>query len=129
MNNSASDDPFMTLGLPRIASEEQIRSRYLELVKQFPPEREPQKFREIRAAYEAVRDPLLIAERLLEPPDDDEAPQWEDAIEEQKEVPPKMTPAFLLSLGNRDERYRAPSEAKAQHITARDSDAAVDQSP
>lgn len=93
-------EPFMVLGLAREASEEVIRSRYLELVKQFPPERNPDKFRAIRAAFEAVKDPLANARQLLVPPSE-EAPPWSDAIEAQKQNPPRLTPALILSLGNR----------------------------
>jgi hypothetical protein len=93
-------DPFEILGLSRDAGEAEVRTRYLELVKQFPPEREPEKFREIRAAYEAAKDPLSIAERLVMPPGED-VPQWSAALEAQKRNPPRMSPAFLLSLGNR----------------------------
>ncbi|MGH7201626.1 MAG: J domain-containing protein [Planctomycetaceae bacterium] len=105
MNSADSVDPFTVLGVPQDAGEAEIRARYLELVKQFPPERDPDKFREVRAAFEAAKDPLVIAGRLIEPPDA-EAPQWSDAIEAQKRNPPRWTPAFLLSLGN-----RAPNES------------------
>lgn len=111
MNSTTSSDPFSILGVPRDASEETIRARYLELVKEFPPDRAPEKFREIRAAFEAAKDPLLIARRLIEPPDED-PPRWEDAIEAHRQVPPRMTTAFLLSLGNRDPKAPAPSAAK-----------------
>ena len=104
MNSSSSADPFTTLGVPREAGEAEIRARYLELVKQFPPERYPDKFREVRAAFEAAKDPLLIVRRLIEPPGD-EAPEWLAAIEEQKQIPPALTPSFLLSLGNRDQKH------------------------
>jgi curved DNA-binding protein CbpA len=49
-------DPYKVLELPQNADEETIRRRYLELVKRFPPERDPKKFAEVRAAYEALRD-------------------------------------------------------------------------
>lgn len=102
MNTPESSDPFSVLGLPCEAGEGEIRARYLELVKQFPPDRAPDKFREIRAAFEAAKDPLMIARRLIEAPDPEaDAPSWEAAIEAQKQIPPRMTPAFLLSLGNR----------------------------
>lgn len=103
MTTSTSDDPFLILGLPREANETEIRARYLELVKQFPPDQAPDKFREIRAAFEAAKDPLVIARRLTDPPDPDQEPlSWEAAIENQKQIPPKFTVGFLLSLGNRD---------------------------
>jgi curved DNA-binding protein CbpA len=110
MNSSTPGDPFAVLGLPLQASEAEIRARYLELVKQYPPERDPDKFREVQAAFEAAKDPLLIAERLLEFPDT-EAPPWLDAIEVQKQNPPKLTPELLVSLGNRDQSAAEQSNA------------------
>ena len=53
-----STDPFETLGLPRHADEAETRRRYLELVREFPPDRAPERFAEIRAAYDQVRDPV-----------------------------------------------------------------------
>ena len=49
-------DPYAVLGLPGDSDDETIRRRYLELVRQYPPEHQPQKFAAIRAAYEALRD-------------------------------------------------------------------------
>src|SRR4051794_18957685 len=100
MPDPTSADPFAILGVPPDAGEAEVRARYLELVKQFPPEREPEKFREVRAAYEAAKDPLSIARRLTEPPGD-EAPEWSGVLEAQKRNPPRLSLAFLLSLGNR----------------------------
>lgn len=114
MNPPATADPFLVLGLPQDAGEVEVRSRYLELVKQFPPDREPQKFREIRAAFEACKDPLAIARRLIRPPDD-VVPQWSPAIESQKRNPPRLSVSLLLSLGNRspnDVRGAAKSHAE-----------------
>ncbi len=50
------DDPFAVLGLASDSDDEQIRQRYLELVRQFSPERHPEKFATIRAAYESLKD-------------------------------------------------------------------------
>ncbi len=100
MDAIASSDPFQILGLSPDASEAEVRARYLELVKQFSPDRNPEKFREIRAAYEGARDPLAVAKRLVKPPDD-VVPQWSDAIKAQAANPPRMSAAFVLSLGNR----------------------------
>ena len=109
MNTSANLDPFQVLGVPQDASEEAVRARYLELVKQFPPDREPDKFREVRAAYEATKDALSMAPRLASPPSE-LPPEWSETLQIQKKNPPKMSAAFLLSLGNRsDGTAPAPS--------------------
>ncbi len=51
------NDPYETLGLTPDAGESEIRRRYLELVREFPPDRAPERFADIHAAYEALRDP------------------------------------------------------------------------
>jgi curved DNA-binding protein CbpA len=60
-------DPYETLGLSRAAGDAEIRRRYLELVRQFPPEREAERFAAIRQAYDQLRDPVLrLRARLFE---------------------------------------------------------------
>lgn len=60
-------DPYELLGLTPEADDDTIRRRYLELVKQFPPERYPEKFAAIRSAYEVVRDlDTRLRHRLFE---------------------------------------------------------------
>ena len=49
-------DAHAVLGLPADSDDEAIRRRYLELVRQYPPEHHPQKFAEVRAAYERLKD-------------------------------------------------------------------------
>jgi hypothetical protein len=48
-------DPFAVLDVAEDADDETIQRRYLALVRQHPPEREPERFGEIRAAFEAVQ--------------------------------------------------------------------------
>jgi curved DNA-binding protein CbpA len=55
-------DPYVVLGLARTATAAEIKQAYFTLVRTYPPEREPQMFKRIRAAYEQVRD----AEHRLE---------------------------------------------------------------
>ena len=64
-------DPYGVLGLDRHASEAEIKRAYFQLVRQFSPERAPETFREIRTAYEQLRDPENRARLglfLLQPP-------------------------------------------------------------
>ncbi len=42
-----------------------IRTSYLELVREFPPERAPDRFAEVRAAYDQLRDPVKNLEGRL----------------------------------------------------------------
>ena len=48
--------PYLVLGLSPGASETEIRRRYLELVRENPPERGGERFERIAAAYEALKD-------------------------------------------------------------------------
>ncbi|HUY88013.1 MAG TPA: J domain-containing protein [Pirellulales bacterium] len=50
-------DPYEVLGLARGADEAEIRARYLQLVRAFPPDRAPERFAEVRAAFDELRDP------------------------------------------------------------------------
>jgi curved DNA-binding protein CbpA len=49
-------DPFTVLGVADDAGDAEIRRRYLMLLREFPPDREPERFQEFRAAYEALSD-------------------------------------------------------------------------
>lgn len=49
-------DPYTVLGLPADSDDQTIRRRYLELVRQFPPERNADKFTAVHQAYECLRD-------------------------------------------------------------------------
>jgi DnaJ-class molecular chaperone len=59
-------DPFTVLGVDETAGDAEIRRRYLALVRDFPPDRAPDRFREYRAAYEALGDERKrLASQLL----------------------------------------------------------------
>jgi DnaJ-class molecular chaperone len=49
-------DPFTVLGVDESAGDAEIRARYLALVRDFPPDRAPDRFQQYRAAYEALSD-------------------------------------------------------------------------
>ena len=55
-------DPYAVLGLPCTATAAEIKQAYFALVRAHPPEREPDTFKRIRAAYERLRDPERRAE-------------------------------------------------------------------
>ncbi len=64
-------DPYATLGVPRGSDDGEIKKAYFRLVREFPPEREPEKFQQIRAAYERVKTAEARRETdlfLLQPP-------------------------------------------------------------
>jgi len=63
-------DPYAVLGVTRAATPDAIKAAYFARVRAHPPEREPEAFKQIRAAYERLRDPERRAETdllLLEP--------------------------------------------------------------
>jgi curved DNA-binding protein CbpA len=49
-------DPYTVLGIPPDSDDDAIRRRYLQLVREFTPEHDPEKFAAIRQAYEHLRD-------------------------------------------------------------------------
>jgi DnaJ-class molecular chaperone len=51
-------NPYSVLDLEPGADEATIRKRYLQLVRQYPPETSPEKAAQIRAAYDRLRDPI-----------------------------------------------------------------------
>jgi curved DNA-binding protein CbpA len=64
-------DPYAVLGLERTDDEAEIKRAYFRLVREYPPEREPEKFQEIRAAYERIRSAEARSQTdlfLLQPP-------------------------------------------------------------
>jgi curved DNA-binding protein CbpA len=69
--NLASADPYAVLGLVRGAPLHEIRRAYFELVREYPPEEQPEAFKTIRAAYERLRQADVKAETdlfLFQPP-------------------------------------------------------------
>jgi curved DNA-binding protein CbpA len=74
-------DPYAVLGLSRNADQTEVRTAYFALVRQHPPEQDPETFKRIRAAYDKLRTAQRRAETdlfMLQPP-----PPWK---------PPKRQP-------------------------------------
>ena len=107
--SSADNDPLQVLGLPPGASEQDIRRRYLELVRESPPERDAVRFREIHAAYQAANDPMERAEKLLRTLPTHARP-WEEIIAEHRNRRPRLDVDTLLSLGNRSSDASSTSD-------------------
>ncbi len=92
-------DAYQVLSVSPDATEEQIRQRYLALVREFPPEQEPKRFAEIRQAYDQLRDPVVSLERRLF---DLTAVDTFDtllAAERQRQRARRLPTPVLLSLG------------------------------
>ena len=58
----ANENPYAVLGLNRTATLDEIKQAYFNQVRQHPPEREPDAFKRIRAAY----DQLKTSEKRIE---------------------------------------------------------------
>jgi curved DNA-binding protein CbpA len=66
-----SSDPYAVLGLTRRAVPREIKRAYFELVREYSPEKDPEAFKLIRAAYEKLRKPEVREETdlfLFQPP-------------------------------------------------------------
>lgn len=50
------NSPYLTLGVSEQATDADIKTAYLQRVKDNPPERDPLKFRQIQQAYELIKD-------------------------------------------------------------------------
>ena len=55
-------DPYKILDVPRDATVGEIKKAYFRLIKHHTPEKEPEKFKEIRAAYEKLRTDIVRTE-------------------------------------------------------------------
>ena len=47
-------DPYRQLGVPETADDDTIRAAYLAAIRACPPERDRQRFEQVRAAFEAI---------------------------------------------------------------------------
>ena len=67
--NEPYSNPYEVLGIPRTATAAALKQAYFALVRAHPPERDPVMFKQVRAAYERLRDPATRADtdmQLLE---------------------------------------------------------------
>ena len=56
---------YLALVLPPSASQDEIRRRYLELIRAYPPSREPEYSQRIIAAYDALKDERTRVETAI----------------------------------------------------------------
>jgi curved DNA-binding protein CbpA len=74
-------NPYRVLGVPRDAGDEAVRDAYLSLVRRFPPERAPEAFQRVQAAYAAHKDERSrLRFRLFEPADGESLEEWMEEI-------------------------------------------------
>ncbi len=92
-------DPHEVLGLDRDASEAEIRAAYLRLIRQHPPDSDPEMFERVRDAHDLLRDPTRRVARLLQA--GDPLQPLEELVGERRErlhVGPKP---WLAAIGGR----------------------------
>lgn len=78
-------NPYRVLGIPLDADDDTVRRSYLRLLHRFPPQREPEAFKRIRAAYETLQDLRSRLRHLLFCPSRGES--LEEWIEEVRSDP------------------------------------------
>jgi curved DNA-binding protein CbpA len=64
-NSLPIPDPYAVLDIGPDADDERIRAAYLAKLKQFPPDRSPSEFEQVRDAYELLRDRRKRAQHTL----------------------------------------------------------------
>jgi len=70
-------DPYRELGVPETADDDTIRAAYLAAIRACPPERDRQRFEQVRAAFEAIAsEPKRLAHALF----DTRAPTVNDVL-------------------------------------------------
>lgn len=78
-------NPFTVLGLEETADDEAVRAAYLAALRKSPPDRDPEGFRRIRDAYEALQDTeRRLALRLFGPPPLANLEEFLDAFPEER---------------------------------------------
>ena len=100
MNSTPSHDPYAVLEIARGATLEEARNAYLRLVRENPPDRNPDRFRAVHSAWQSLSDPLSQARQLIRPHHD--LPSLTAVIGEPEKIKPRLPVSFLLSLGNQD---------------------------
>ena len=102
-----TNDPYGILGLPahEDVTDEAVRQRYLQLLREYPPEQQPVKFAAIRAAYEKIRTlPARAKYRLFEAGSEDTLDQ---ILEEVVCAMPRPRPT-LMQLIDATEGAKSP---------------------
>lgn len=96
--------PFETLGVPEDADDSAIKKAYLARVREFPPEREPERFQVIRSAYETLRGPReRVAWRLFKPDVPDPSPLLTEWLAQATPRRPDLSWVYkVLEAGIRD---------------------------
>ncbi len=93
-------DAYDILGLTSDCNEAELRARYLQLVRESPPDRDPERFAKIRAAYDEIRDPVALVERKLFIPSKTDTLETLEKELVERLTSAKFSSAVLLSLAD-----------------------------
>ncbi|MGH9846124.1 MAG: J domain-containing protein [Blastocatellia bacterium] len=95
MNLQLPDNPYKTLGIERDATEAEIKQAYFGLVREYSPERDPEGFKRIRAAYEKLRSIGKRVETDLFLIDENETAFDLSMSQKHASEPPQLTPDLI----------------------------------
>jgi curved DNA-binding protein CbpA len=90
-----SEDPYKTLGLEKGATETEIKQAYFTKVREHSPERDPESFKRIRAAYEKLRSSAERAETDLFLIDESDARLDHSRLKRFDHNPPSLTTEII----------------------------------
>lgn len=86
-------DPYLILGIGEDADDAAVETAYLQGIKRCPPDRDPQRFEALRAAYEALRtERARLAHELF----DTSHPEPSDLLDRAVPVGPSRRPEAAL---------------------------------
>jgi curved DNA-binding protein CbpA len=84
MNSKTLTNPFDVLGIDETASSAEVKKAYFQMVRQFTPEKHAEQFKQIREAYDLLKDPSLRLEAEVFSPINPPSP----SVSENVELPP-----------------------------------------
>lgn len=80
--------PFEILNIPERCTDEEVKAAYLERIRQYPPERFPEQFKKINAAFEQVKtERNRIAARIFQFAPFQLNDLWDAIKTEEKRIP------------------------------------------
>ena|SRR5438128_1347599 len=97
MRPPRADNPYKVLGIERDAGEAEIKRAYFSLVREHPPERDPEGFKRVRAAYEQLRASKERAETDLFLIDEPSPAQVLSSLRHADVEPPPITREAILT--------------------------------
>ena len=106
-------DPFSLLGIDEDADDESVRKAYLRMVRVYTPEREPDRFQEIRDAYEQIATGYSrMSVRLFGAYKPDALSLAASILEEEKMAAKPDADGFLIVLAESLKQFRLPVSGK-----------------